>query len=407
MNDDQAQPPARRALLGTYGIGLFAGGQWDMLGIIIPLFAVFIGLSPSEIGIVVAARSVLPVLFSIHGGALMDRFGTRRVTIWLALATAALPVFYPLCGWFWALFLLQLMTGLNATLAMAGGQTLINQLTFGDPAQLGRFSFVTRFGNFAGPVLIGFVWHHFGDWPAFVFIAAWGLFTLASVLLIPETENLGADGKPTAEKFSIKTLLPRWADYRDSFALVPIPAVAFTLAITMIRNGPGAIQASFFVVYLNEIGVSGTMIGMLTGIAEISVGIGSLAAGWAAARGKTHWLVVFFVGLAVFSICLTPLVAHAMTLLIAATILRGFSQGINQPLIFSILSRSVGPGRQGAAVGLRNTVNRLANIIIPTIMGFAAEIWGIAASFGIVGAILIGSCFMVALIVKQKRVFQG
>jgi predicted MFS family arabinose efflux permease len=44
---------------------------------------------------------------------------------------------------------------------------------------------------------------------------------------------------------------------------------------------------------------------------------------------------------------------------------------------------------QGKAVGLRTTVNRLAILIVPVIMGAVAEILGIAASFYIVGALLI------------------
>lgn len=400
MKEQRTLPIARRALYGTYGVGLFSGGQWDMMGILIPLFAVFVGLGPSEIGLVVAARSVLPVLFSIHGGVLMDRFGTRAVAYWLAFATIALPLFYPLAGWFWTLTTLQLVSGLITTLAMASGQTLINQLSRGDPAELGRFSFVTRFGNFVGPVLIGFVWHRLGVWPAFLFISLWGLFTLASVLLIPSDPGPNDRiAKPLAGFW------PRWADYREAFTLAAIPAVAFALFITMIRNGPGAIQASFFVVYLDQIGISGTTIGFLTGLSEISVGLGSLAAGWFAARGRAHWLVILFVGSAVFFICLTPLVAEAMVLLIAATAARGFSQGVNQPLIFSILSRSVSDGRQGAAVGLRNTVNRLANIIVPALMGFIAEWWGIEASFAIIAVLLLAGCGLIALEVKRRRIF--
>ena len=398
---------AKRALLGTYGVGLFSGGQWDMLGILIPLFAVFIGLGASEIGLVVAARSILPVVFSIHGGVLMDRFGTRHVAFWLALATATLPLLYPISSIFGTLFLLQLFTGLNSTLAMASGQTLINQISEGDPMELGRFSFVTRFGNFAGPILIGFVWHHWGTWPAFLFIAGWGFLTLSSVALIPKPTKISKPHSTLKEEktFALIDLLPRWTDYRDAMMLARIPAVTFSLMITMLRNGPGAIQASFFVVYLNSIGISGTTIGFLTGLSELSVGLGSLAAGWFAARGKAHWLVIIFVGSAVFFICLTPIVASTFTLLTVATVARGFSQGVNQPLIYSILSRSVDAAQQGAAVGLRNTVNRLSNIVIPAFMGFVAEWWGIGASFAIIALLLIGSCFVIAWVTWWKRVF--
>ena len=290
---------------------------------------------------------------------------------------------------------------------MASGQTLINQISEGDPMELGRFSFVTRFGNFAGPILIGFVWHHWGTWPAFLFIAGWGFLTLSSVALIPKPTKISKPHSTLKEEktFALIDLLPRWTDYRDAMMLARIPAVTFSLMITMLRNGPGAIQASFFVVYLNSIGISGTTIGFLTGLSELSVGLGSLAAGGFAARGKAHWLVIIFVRSAVFFICLTPIVASTFTLLTVATVARGFSQGVNQPLIYSILSRSVDAAQQGAAVGLRNTVNRLSNIVIPAFMGFVAEWWGIGASFAIIALLLIGSCFVIAWVTWWKRVF--
>lgn len=144
----QISPTKTPGLYATYSLGLFSGGQWDMMGVIIPLFSVFVGLNPSEIGLVVAARSALPVLFSVHGGILMDRLGVRLVGFWVGLAAAILPLFYPFAGWFWGLVVLQLLSGLITTLAMASGQTSINQFSKGDPAVLGRYSFVTRFGNF-------------------------------------------------------------------------------------------------------------------------------------------------------------------------------------------------------------------------------------------------------------------
>jgi hypothetical protein len=52
----------------TYGAGLFANGQWDMLAVLVPLYAVLADLSAAEIGLLVAARSILPMFLSIHGG---------------------------------------------------------------------------------------------------------------------------------------------------------------------------------------------------------------------------------------------------------------------------------------------------------------------------------------------------
>ena len=83
----------KRATLGT---GLFTTGVWDMLTVAVPLHALAVGLNAAEIGLVVAARSVLPTALSIHGGIVMDELGVRRVLLWVAGATASLPLLYPL-----------------------------------------------------------------------------------------------------------------------------------------------------------------------------------------------------------------------------------------------------------------------------------------------------------------------
>src|SRR5688572_16855943 len=108
QNSD-ASAGERRASLGA---GFFSNGVWDMLTVVVPLHALAVGLNAAEIGLVVAARSVLPTALSIHGGIVMDELGVRRVLTWVAAATAALPLLYPVSGWFALLIGLQLLLGL-------------------------------------------------------------------------------------------------------------------------------------------------------------------------------------------------------------------------------------------------------------------------------------------------------
>src|SRR6516162_5918013 len=62
-----------------------------------------------------------------------------------------------------------------------------------------------------------------------------------------------------------------------------------------------------------------------------------------------------------------------LALLFAAQASRGWLQGVVQPMMFSVQSKAVGPHRQGSVVGLRQTMNRLAAIFIPPMVGGIAD----------------------------------
>src|SRR6266403_5479599 len=53
----------------------------EFYNFLIPLYGLSLGMSAGAIGMLVGARSLLAVFLSIHAGVLMDRFGTRRVTL--------------------------------------------------------------------------------------------------------------------------------------------------------------------------------------------------------------------------------------------------------------------------------------------------------------------------------------
>ena len=64
-----------------YVVGLFSMGYVDFYIFLMPLYCLSLGMNAGEIGMIVGARSALAVFLSIHIGVLMDRFGTRRVTL--------------------------------------------------------------------------------------------------------------------------------------------------------------------------------------------------------------------------------------------------------------------------------------------------------------------------------------
>jgi MFS-type transporter involved in bile tolerance (Atg22 family) len=180
-------------------------------------------------------------------------------------------------------------------------------------------------------------------------------------------------------------------EHRDALVLAAIPAVAFVLAVSFLRNAPGAIQASFYVVYLGDVGFTGTMIGILVGFCELAGVFGAFMAARMERVIRPHALVIVCIASSVTAIAITPLIGHFLALLFIAAAVRGVAQGLSQPLMYSLLGQAVPPSVHGATVGLRNSVTRLASIITPAVMGVAAELWGIEASFYVVGALLVAA----------------
>src|SRR5438045_8448820 len=70
-----------RPLTSLYVAGPLSMGYVDFFTFLIPLYGLSLGLDAAEIGILVGARSILALFLSIHIGVLMDRFGTRAVTL--------------------------------------------------------------------------------------------------------------------------------------------------------------------------------------------------------------------------------------------------------------------------------------------------------------------------------------
>ena len=352
------RPEALRNPAAIYITCLFSMGYADFYIFLMPLYGLSLGMNAGQIGLLVGARSVLAVFLSIHIGVLMDRFGTRRVTltcIWIAIALA--PVF-PLIPWFWPLLLVQIVNGGALSFAWSGSQTLIAQLAEGEAEYLGRFSAFARVGTAVAPIIAGAAWDLGGAWPAYMLGALWGAVLTLALLRAPEAEIA-----PSAEprrRVRLADLTPRLSDYITCFALMTIPAVAATMAIIFLRTAANGVQFSLYVVYLDGIGMTGTTIGLLFTAVETASGIGSLFAGRAMRLGNPLRTMLSGTVLSICLICATPFLGGIFILLFIAQFVRGWLQGLVQPMMFSIQAKAVGRHRQGSVVGLRQTMNRMA-----------------------------------------------
>lgn len=379
-------PPSDRTLYAIYVAGLTTNALSSTLKLAVTLWCIQLGMSPSMIGIAIGAGGLLPFFLSIHGGVMMDRFGTRRVNVFFSILACAVCILYPMLPWAAAVIALQLVSGLTLNMGWMGAQALIVQFAPGDTGAISRFTVWSRVGNLIGPIATGFIWDFAGAWVTFAFVTLFAVVALVSVVMVPRTrQDILAAGKET----KIADLVPRFSEYVQAFALCAIPAVAFIVANTFLRIASSGIQGSFYVVYLDNIGISGTAIGILLAVGESFGMFGAGIAGWIERKLTPHWTLLLFHTLSLVFVCITPWLGGIMTLLVISAALRGNAQGLAQPVMFAILSRAVSPEEQGRSIGMRTTVNRLASMGIPPVMGLVVEVAGLENAFAILGGVLL------------------
>ena len=96
-----------------------------------------------------------------------------------------------------------------------------------------------------------------------------------------------------------------------------------------------------------------------------------------------------------------------LAFLLLFQVVRGWLEGVIQPLVLSVQARAVGRHQQGAVVGLRQTGQRLTSIMIPPLMGGIADRWGVSESFFILGALMLLLCAPLALIIRRIGRFRS
>ncbi len=391
-----AQPASKRAEIFTYATGMLNDSQTELIGFVIPLYALMLGLGPLEIGVLVSAKAFLPGILSIHGGVLMDRFGTRLVMLTLGAACTVMPPLFPVAGWFPALLLLQMMLGMVLSFGWIGAQALAVHVGKDDPKVLGRFSFFARVGVMIAPIVAGLMWDYLPFWAVFVATGVMGAAFWLAVAGIPPAA-IGEDKETMGERpaFRLRDILPSLHDYIGAIGLLVIPVVAFVVIVSSVRISSALMQQSFYILYLKEIGLQATVIGAFITLSQLMAAAGTLSAAFFLRFMRPHWMFLGMVMISIFLVYATPLFGAALLVLALAIAVRGFAQGASQPVMYTILSSAVNRETQATAIGLRATGNRVAGVILPVAMGGIAEIWGLNATFYITGgallAILIGT----------------
>ena len=407
MSKDTSEAYGAGLQAAVYGTAFFNGTVQSMASTIVALLLVAV-INPELtflIGLIIAARQFLTVTMSIYGGALMDQFGTRQVIIWFGFLGIGVSLAYPIVGplfgvdtseggqtptfgFVFALIVLQMLSGYAEATGWIGSQTLVGQLMKGHPIYAGRMTFVARIGGFIGPIAVGGAWDTYGVWGGFGFLAIWITGGIIAASFLP---NLNTELPKEEDRGTQNDKVPperTKSSYTSTLRLLMVPAIAMVIMITVMRQTGSGVQTSFYVVWLREeIQLSGSLIGLLIGTANAASAIAALTIGPLTKIIADHWLLIIMIGISIVFIAITPMLGDFFPLLLIAICCRGIGQGLNLPLMMTILARNVGPSQQGRVTGMRISFNRFGGMCIPPIMGGLAEVVGLANSFYIVGLV--------------------
>jgi predicted MFS family arabinose efflux permease len=357
--------------LCVYGLVLATAGTQFAVVPILPAYAHVLGLSGVEQGAVLGATGLAALAVSLPAGALADRFGARRLTLWAgALMTAgvsaqALATSFPL------LLGSRLLFGIGYAVVWTAGLAWLASAVPGGSG-LGGSVASAGAGGVIGPAFSGIMVQYFGLMTTFLAVAAvLAVLTTALILL-----RMPA-GAPAPSVRMGGRLRAASSDRGTVGAAAAI----------VIAGGTTGVSALLVPALLHAAGLPPGRIGLVFAMAGVLFVLGSsLTAALGRRAVCMPVLLAAMLGLAVaFSPATVSTASFAViAMLCATTVARSVLWTVSYPLAAASAERS-GAG-VGMVMGLLNGVWAVTVLLSPLAAGFAAGFVSPRAVFGLTAA---------------------
>jgi MFS transporter, DHA1 family, tetracycline resistance protein len=334
---------------------------------LIPFLGLELGLTPSQIGLIISVFSICQLFASPITGKLSDHFGRKPLFILSQISTFIGFIFLGFATTVILLIVARLIDGLLGS-NMTVSQAYISDIT--EPKHrtrvYGYSSGVFGAGLIFGPFIGGILSTINYSVPMF-FAAAITLISIVLVILfLPET----IPKKTEKVSLSFNDVIPvddvrhfvRTHHIRNSLLMFFIYNLAFFLFISNIsllaeaQFHATADEVSFYMVWIGviRVGIQTVLIArilrffgekraLVTGIVSMTISMVALAF-------SAEYLFVF-----------VPLVFLA------------YGTGVSRPLLTSKLTNSVTQKETGSILGVNNSLTSVAQIITPIVGGFIIE----------------------------------
>ena len=351
-----------------------------------PLYLESLEVSPTVLGLAVSSFRILPFLISIPGGLVVDRVGHRRVIcagaglmVVSGLIMASLPSVL-------SVIVAQLVGGLGHMLIVVATQAYVSDLAPDDRTKyFGLYSFAIGAGFLIGPPLAGAVNDIWG------FSICFMALSLVAGLVVGLASRMQKANEFTATEGTERSPLPEFAQVlQNCRKLLSQPLIRLSLSLSMCALLVMTLRSSFFIVHLNNVGLSSTQIGLLLAVlGGVSLLLRPFLNHLTDLLGVLP-LISTSMALGAFGLYAVS-VFHSFIPLVAATVLFGFTPTFSQPLSMVMMADSSPDEIQGMALGFRQMANQVSLFTGPVMFGVVVTHFGLQAAFWLAGFILLAA----------------
>ena len=384
---DGAPPVAdpERLLWLNNALNFVSTVAWYVAAPFVPLYLASRGAPVGVIGGIIGFSGVVPLLISLHAGALVDERGpalaAKGAVLLYAMAgviLTAVPAVWPVAVAYALMAIANIGFAVGSQALVAAASTPATRVR-----NYGYYSLWTSAGAVIGPVLGGFASGHLGYRTA---------FALVWLLMLPSFPMAASlRGLPAAPRRAVSFAMA----HRLAGTILRQRGISAVLFISFIVVCGQTLQQSFYPLYLHKVGLSPALIGIV--IATISVG--SIIVRSSLSRGVERFgyarLLLGATALLAVTLGIAPLLRHFWPLILASGLM-GASLGFTQPLTMSLMVESVGAELWGVAFGMRQGVQRVASIVSPILFGLVTTASGVETAFFLGGATLLGAVPIIA-----------
>jgi len=350
--------------------------------ILVSLSALAQGATPFQVGVLAAMFAAFPLLLAVYAGRVSDRIGVKRpIVAGCAIIAAGLAVPLGLPG-IAGLVVACALVGLGHIFFHVSIHNLIGAFGGGEARtrNFATFALGASVSAFIGPSLTGFSIDALGFPPTHVLLAVIALSPALVILVRPRLVPPGAGPSKHEERGSAAEL---WRE----------PGIVRTLVMSGVTITGIELFTFYFPVYGRSVGLSASAIGLVMSsyaVAAFIVRMGMPRA--ARSLGELGILTasLFFAGVVYLMV---PFVSQAPLLALMAFLI-GLGLGCAQPLTIILTYNHAPPGRSGEALGMRLTVNKLTQIVVPLAFGAMGSAFGLVPVFWANGAFLLTGGFL-------------